>query len=335
MEKKEYTVKEIAALTGYSVATVSRVINQNGRFSKETEEKIRKVIKETNYQPNHFARGLRTSVAKAVGVLVPDITNDFFAKIALEIQKGLFQKGYVTFVYNTNENVEIERQEIGVLQSQKIAGLVYISGNSSMEQSIEMPTVFIDRKPVIENSDNRSYVTIESDNRQGGMLAAQELLRRGCKRLACISFGESISTHNERIAGYCAVLRQHGIDDGAKRVIRAENATAESGYAETRRLLAGDPEIDGIFYTADVMAMGAYRAIRESGRKVPEQLKIIGFDGISQGDIAVPSLSTILQHTGELGRLAAELLLDMVNGKGLTKRNFCVPVEIVRRDSTG
>lgn len=334
MKKTPYTVKEIAKLSGCSVATVSRVINQNGRFSKETEARIQKIIEQTKYQPNGLARGLRTYAAKIVAILVPDISNEFFARIAKEIQACLFRNGYIVLIYNTNEDVQTELQEIHALQSLKISGMIYISGNPQIEKSIEMPIVYIDREPIFEDNDQRKFVLIESDNLQGGKLAAEELIQKGCRNLACVSFGKNISSHKNRVAGYKEILSDRGLFESADRIIWAENATAECGYLATEELLRREPNIDGIFYTADLLAMGAYRAVREYGLHLPEQLKIVGFDDISQGETAVPALSTIRQNVRDIGDLASKLLLDMIDGKPVQKYQHTIPVTFIHRQST-
>ena len=201
MRKTTYSVKDIADMAGVSVATVSRVINQNGRFSKETEDRVNEVIRKTNYQPNQLARGLRTNRAKTIGVLVPDITNEFFARIILEIQNRFFAEDYITLIFNTNEDEKVEQRQLNAFQSQLVSGLVYVSGNTNNKLTIDVPIVYIDRKPAFEKADNANYVLIESDNFQGGVLATEELINKGCKNIACVYFNEALSTHGGRVGG--------------------------------------------------------------------------------------------------------------------------------------
>jgi LacI family transcriptional regulator len=331
--KSVYSVKEIADMAGVSVATVSRVINQNGRFSKETEERVRAIIKETNFQPNQLARGLRTNRVNTIGILVPDISNEFFSKIVLEIQKRLFERDYITLIFNTNEDAEVEQRQLSILQSQKIGGLIYISGNSHSKQNMGLPTIYIDRKPVFENDEHR-YLMIESDNIQGGFLATEELIRKGCRNIACISFRERLSTHGGRIKGYQKALRQHNLPSVNQNILFVETVTSDAGHDATQKLLSENPSIDGVFYTADVLAMGALQAINEMNLSIPSCLKIVGFDDISQSTLSIPPLTTIRQNIETFGKLATDFIIDMIAGITIEERLHVIPVDLIVRKST-
>lgn len=143
------SIKDISKQAGVSIATVSRVINKNGRYSEETEKRVMEIIKKNNYVPNLVAKGLRTQKMKNVGIIVPDITNEFFMKLVYEIEKNLFSEGYETFLCNTDEDEETERKRVRMMAMQNVCSLVYVSGcMSNIEQMIkDIPTVFIDRIP--------------------------------------------------------------------------------------------------------------------------------------------------------------------------------------------
>src|SRR5659263_13409 len=165
MSKKRISIKEIAEISGVSIATISRVINNNGRFSIKTGKHIREILEEYHYVPNLVTKGLRTNRVQVIGIIVPDITNEYFARITLEIQNNFFDLGYSTIICNTNELKDVEKRHIAMLESQKVSGIVYISGEFIEETNLldNIPTVYIDRKPSSYLKSNQ-YVLIESDN---------------------------------------------------------------------------------------------------------------------------------------------------------------------------
>ena len=333
MSNKTYSVKDIAEMAGVSVATVSRVINQNGRFSKETEDRVNKVIAMCNYKPNQLARGLRTSKARMIGILVPDISNEFFSKITLALQTHLYALNYATIIMNTNEDAEIEANQLNMLNSQKVSGLIYISGNVGGSETPEVPAVYIDRQPSFGQEHN-NYIFIESDNYQGGILATQALIDKGCNRIACVSYAKNVSSHRQRVEGYAAALKQNGFAVKNEHIVIAGEISADSGRRVTKELLQAHKEIDGIFFTADVLAVGALKAINELGLSIPGQLKIVGFDDIALSRLTIPSLTTIHQDIERFGLLAANALVSMIDGQPLEQKQHTIPVRLVTRKST-
>ena len=182
MEKGK-SIKDIARLAGVSTATVSRVINQNGRFSKETEARVRRIIRENEYVPNMSAKGLRTSRTCVVGIIVPDITNPHFASLVLKLEINLFQRGYSCLICNTNESEKLERKHIQSLSAQNVSAIVLISGTRNYSELDTLPVIYVDRP---SRSQKNSGVIIESDNEQGGYLATKELLDAGCRRIVIL-----------------------------------------------------------------------------------------------------------------------------------------------------
>ncbi len=335
--KGKSSIKEISELSGVSIATVSRVINQNGRFSKDTEKRVRKVIKEMNYQPNAVARGLRKSKVQAVGIIVPDITNEFFAQVTLNLQNDLSKMNYPAFICNTREDSEIERKNLDMLKALQVSGLIYISGAfSDDKETLSVPTVFIDRKPPFNSSNNHNIVLIESDNEQGGYLAATELLSSGCSNIGMITFNRSRSTHYNRYMGYKKALSESGIVPDENMVIEAENSDPVSGYHSFKSLIEKNPHLDGLFCSSDVLAIGALQAIHEIGMKVPESIKLVGFDDISTTALPGISITTIRQSTASFSSIAVKILVSMMNEVNDEPENkqFVLPVELIRRKST-
>lgn len=338
MIQKKVSVKEIAEMAGTSVATVSRVINKTGRFSKETEKRVKDIIAEYGYQPNQLARGLRVNHTQVIGILVPDITNEFFASITKEVQKYLLSKNYMTLICSTNENVMEAKEQLRMLLSQKVGGIIYIGGEDITE-SIHIPTVYIDRDPKdmertgMQDSEE-SYVMIECDNVNGGYLAGQELAKKGARKIAYVCYGETLSTIKRRIHGFKKALSEYGIEMDPAYEISVPEVSLEEGSRAVQYIMEKLGGADGIFFMTDMLAVGGLGYLVSNHIKVPEQVKIVGFDDISMSRIIYPKLTTIHQSVEEYGRLAAERIVDMINGKEIEIQRQKIPVELIVRETT-
>lgn len=334
MENKKLSVKEIAELAGTSVATVSRVINQNGRFSKETEKRVKDIIEQYGYQPNQLARSLRVSHTNVIGMMVPDITNEFFARITKEIQKHLLEKNYMTLICSTNESVKETQEQINMLLRQKISGIIYI-GRLDIAESVEIPTIYIDRDPREVNADlDDNYVMIECDNIQGGYLAGRELVQKGARNMAVVCHNQNLSTIKKRIQGFCSALKEAGMEFNPENVVDVQEVSLEEGASAAEYIMKHMPDVDGIFFTSDALGVGAIGYLTDVNVKIPEQIKLVGFDDISMAKIVLPRLTTVHQPLEEIGRLAALRILDMIRGEEIPHKRQRLPVELVVRETT-
>lgn len=332
--KNSLSLREIAEMAGTSVATVSRVINQNGRFSKETESRVRKIIEEYNYHPNRLARSLRMQRSQVIGVLVPDISNEFFSGIIKEIQNTLFKNGNITLICNTNENPVEEQQQVNMLLGQQVDGIIYI-GSSTGAALLDVPVLYIDRDPYagIKNME-KDYIFIESDNESGGYLAGRELLSKGTTKPAVVCFGKNFSTIQGRSRGFLRALKEADMELEDDLFLEMDHDQMEEGARAARILTEERKDVDGIFFTSDILAVGGVRYLTNQGFKIPEQLRVIGFDGIEMGNVVTPRLTTIAQDLEQIGELAALHILDMINQTAIKKKSIKVPVRLVQRGTT-
>lgn len=331
---KKLSVKEIAEMAGTSVATVSRVINQNGRFSKATEKKVRDIIEEYGYQPNQLARGLRVQHTQVIGLLVPDISNEFFASITKEVQKHLLSQNYMTLICSTNENVLEAKEQLRMLVGQKVSGIIYIGGEDIVE-SVPIPTIYIDRDPrdmKTELDDN--YAMIECDNIQGGYLAGQELVKKGAKKIAFICYGGELSTTKKRIQGLKQALEEAEIELDMSCGVYTDEVSLEEGSKATEYVVNELKDVDGIFYMSDLLAVGGLGYLKRNNIAVPEQIRIVGFDDISIANNTFPRLTTVHQPVEEFGRLAALRIVDMIHGVDIPQQRQRIPVELIVRETT-
>ncbi len=321
------TIKKIAELAGVSSATVSKVLNNTGRYSDETKDRILNLVKELDYRPNAVAKSLRTRKSKTIGVIVPDITNEFFARIVLAIEKYCDPQGYSVFICNSDEKEEKEIQYLKELEIKGVDGLIYLSANDKLfKTNTLLPIVCIDRKPMQQN-----VATVTSDNVHGGRLAATELINSGCKNILLIRDYRDVFPTVERIKGFEKVLQENNLQ--LKDVLEVEIVGIEQSQEAVENYLKEKKiEFDGIFATTDGLAYGAKLALQAHGINVPKDVKIVGYDNITLAKYT--SLTSINQNKELLGDYAAEKIINMIERGNKTKNFMSVPVELVKRGST-
>lgn len=279
-----------------------------------------------------MARSLRTNKSQVVGVIVPDITNEFFARVTQELQNNLFTLGYSTIICNTNEEYDKEKRYLAALKSLKVSGLIYISGAFADGcQSLLVPTVYIDRKPPAK-SGVQDYVLIESDNVGGGYQATKALLKTGSRHIGLITYRPEISSHGDRMQGYRQALQEQGIPFDATMVEQANQVDIAGGFAAADRLLERHPEIDGLFCTADLLAYGVRDRIFRCAQR--RRIGLIGFDDLSLSGAGTVGLSSVRQPVAEFGSLGATTLVSMIDGKQPVQKQYLLPVTLVLRATT-
>lgn len=335
--KNRLSIKEIAKLANVSVATVSRVINNNGRFSQETRDRVQAVIDEHGYITNMAAKSLRMSKSKTVGLIVTTLDNEFFAHLILEIENYFFEKNYSVFICNTSQNKDKEKAYFQSLDSKLVDGLICISGFEELPSDVitrNIPIVCIDRKP--KNHQDVYYV--ESNHYRGGYLATEELIKQGCRRIVILSKSKSLSVYKQRIDGYHQALIDYGLETNSELEVFLDNSSSsvEGARQSINNLIQSNIAFDGVFATNDWRAYGTSIALKENNLRIPEDVKIIGFDDIYISSACYPSISTIKQNIPGLAITAASLLLHLMDGREIddNERHYILPVEVVRRAST-
>lgn len=327
---KKLSMFDIAKLSGVSIATVSRVINKNGGYSKETEEHVNKVIEETGFVPNSNAKSLRTQISNTIGVIVPDLTNEFFSKLVREIELVLLPQNYSVIICDTNEDKDIEQQYLNNLVSRKVDGIIYISGQSdvsSVETIHSIPLVYIDRSP------KNAKVLVHSDNFHGGYIAARTLIDAGARNLIMIRDIRLLSPVAERTNGFLKAISEYRKSRITMSIIDTE-VSYEATVKTISNLFSEGIEFDGVFASNDTIALGVLHTVENNGKKVPNEVKIIGFDGISVTEYSRPTISTIKQDLVQIAHISCDQLLFMINGGKVESREFVVPVQLLQRDTT-
>ena len=331
---KQLSIRDIAQMAGVSVATVSRVINNNGRFSEETRKRVQKVIDESGYVTNMAARSLRSSKSGNIGLILPDISNDFFSALAYHAERELQPRGYSVFVCNTGNDPIREREYFKTLTSKLVDGIICISGLYTLDGDIapsNLPVVCVDRYP----ANTLDIPRVTSDETEGARLATSHLIERGCRRIAYISTRMSVYEYDNRRTGYMTALRQNGLtpDDRLTLYVSGKQPTMFEAEKLVRDIIRDGIAFDGIFASSDHAAVGALRALVETGVDVPGQVKVCGFDDSVYSRLTTPQISTIHRFPEQMARAGCDTLLALIEGKQPAKEQL-IPVKLIERSST-
>ena len=330
-------MKDIAADLGVSLMTVSKGLRNEPDIGEATRQRVLKRARELNYLPNVNARSLATGKSCLVGLVVPDLLHPFFADVARGLSMALRQEGYFLIVTSSEEDPDLEDREIEQLLSRRLDALVIASVRSTAKayQRITaqgIPYILIDRK-----FPGDSGYFVGCDDTQIGFLAAEHLIKMGCKRIAHIR-GPKNSTGNGRLKGYKTALLQNGMSFDEEYVVEGKAADVDgqhSGAAATKALLTLRRKPDGIFCFNDPLAVGALQMLLERRIRIPEDVALIGCGNIHYDDSFRVPLSSIDQQSHQIGKWAALLALDLIwsKEKRLTRQVLFEPTVIVRASS--
>ena len=331
------TIQRVAELANVSKATVSRVLNGYPHVRPELRERVQKVINETGYQPNNIARLLASDRSRIIGLVISSnaqmVFNDpYFPALTEAVYKGAARNELILTLSVSYSEQQARTTLSGILAAGLFDGLILTAdykGTALINQlqAAGIPFVFIGRPRV---DDGVHYV--DADNHQGGVLATAYLISRGYRRVATIASAENASG-DDRTAGYCHALAEHGIDLDENLIVYGDYSHA-SGYNGMKELIRQRP--DAVFVASDTMALGALRALREAGLRVPEDIAIVSHDDLPPAIQADPPLTTVRQPIAETGTLAVELLAEIIDSDGaMPARRIVLPVELVVRASCG
>lgn len=305
------TIKDVAALAGVSTATVSRVINNGEGIKQSTRSRVLEAVAESGYRVNTIARSLKTNRSKTIGLITPEIANDFFMNIARGTEEYLEKSGYSLIICNTNESVKEEARRAELLIEKSVDGVIIIpSSNSGSHFKIltdaGIPVVFADR--LTEDFEADAVVV---DNQKGVYLAVSYLLARDCNNIAFIGGSSELSNARERYKGYLQALEEFDIgkDDS---LILTGDFHVDSGFKLMKQIMEMKSPPDQVFIANDFMHMGAIKYLIASGHKPDNSPRIGSFDDLELSSILGYASVTVGQPVMEIGSKAAELLLDRI-----------------------
>ena len=336
--KKQFdaTLESISKQLNISISTVSRVINGKAkkyRISQKTADLILKTAQQLNYVPNQLAQGLRLKKTNTIGLMIPDISNPFFAKIASFIEKAARENNYFVIVSDSEEKTEIEKSSLRVLTSRKIDGIIIspvgeVSDHLAMAGEKNTPIVMIDRY-----CSGLKLPFVGSDNFKGALEAVNYLVQNGHTRIALIQGMKNTSVNQDRVNGYLEALRVNNIPFD-KNLVIGENFGEENGYVGTKLLINQGKRPTAIFATSNLISLGALRALYEENLRVPEDVSIISFDDQPYSSYLATPMTTVAQPSKEIASIAFKLLMDiMESNKAIESNKILLPTKLVIRNS--
>ena len=332
--KARVTIREVARSAGVSVATVSRVFNNSDLVVKQTEEKIRSVARRLNYIPNASARSLSMKRTETIGMLLPDMYGEFFPEIIRGADAVARKERYHLLVSSSHSNRE-ELETAIKLMSGRVDGFILMSPHFD-DKSILMkfiqsiPTVFLSTTPALSNTD-----AITIDNVGGAKLATRHLIDRGHHRIAIVKGCDENADAKERFQGFLSAMKSGG-ESLREEYVLSGDFTERSGFAAAEKLLALSSRPTAVFASNDEMAIGVLRHLRERGVSVPDEIAVAGFDDIQISSLIHPSLTSIHVNISELGSLAVERLLFLLNSTAqqTPRKRIVLPATLIVREST-
>ena len=334
------SIKDVAEKAGVSISTVSNVINGTKYVSDELKYKINKVIKELEYEVNPVARSLKSKKTMTIGVVITNINRIFFPQVIKGIQDGAAKYGYSLTFFNTNDKFEDEKRFVQMLESNWVDGIILDSvadiKNEDYFKNISLLGNIKKRIPVVSlerRVDNYGIDSVVINNYKGGSMAARHLLDCNCKKFVHFTGPLTSSIAQDRLNGYMDELKKEGLDTSDVRIAEGDYSPL-SGYHAMKQLLLDGIDIDGVFAANDQMAIGAIKAILESGLRIPEDVKVVGFDNTFVASIVEPSLTTINVPKYKMGKEAIDTLMNRIEQNPDSQSVIEMPINLIVRQST-
>jgi len=328
------TIRDVAQLAGVSTATVSHVLNNTRAVSDAAKKHVFAAMEQLNYHPNAVARSLRVSETLTIGLIVPDVEIPFFARVARCIEAAANDVGYNVILCNSGWSLNQELLYLDNLLARRVDGLICISLAMTSDH---VAPLLKRHTPVVWFEQTRSgsrFDAVVINNYKGAYEATAHLIEQGHRRIGCILGLANSQLTVDRLSGYRRALKDGGLPFD-ETLLCAGDYTPPTGLAAAHRLLALPEPPTAIFAYNDMMALGAIQAINERGLRVPDNIAIIGFDGIALTEHTCPPLSTVEQPIPEMSRLAITMLLDRINDRAPSEsRTAVVEPRLICRAST-
>ena len=318
------TVKDIAAAVGVSVATVSNVLNGRPNVGRATRQQVLRVAKQLAYRPNRAAQAMRTGRTRAIGLVLPDLTNPFFPELAQAVENTARSRGLLVCLVDSQSRPEGEADGFALLMQHAVDGIIWCPLGPRLPaqlKNLARPVVLIDRP-------RPGYAVVHSNYLMGGRLLAQYALRMGHTRVGLLSGPQHIESARQRRDGFVTAFPRSiniawEVCVGFDGVLTAEARAALKRRRKATLIVAGN----------DLIAISAIRRLAEQGVTVPEEVSVTGFDNIRWTDLVTPRLTTIAQPVSAIGAKAVELMQERMSGEKIDSRRTIFDVELIERDS--
>jgi len=328
------TMNDVAKAAGVSVATVSRVINGTDGVSEKLQKRVNHAMKELNYHPSELARSFKMQETRLIGIIVPLLDHPFFSRLAQVMEQALFHSNYRAIICNTEENEERELEYVEMLLRQRVDGIIINSAlpNEDFLGQLEarnVPCVLIDR-------DVQSFECskVFSDNSLGGYLGMKYLLDLGHRDIRIVAPFEFAHPVQHRIRGIRQALEEYGIEEHPDMFMTSDDPSFDMGINAGKHIAGLSPRPTAIFALTDVTAVGILHGLSQMGLSVPDDMSVMGYDGIPLSGYVMPTLTTVAQPINDMGIQAVKLLLAHIDSPGLKPDRVVLANKIIIREST-
>ncbi len=338
----DITIKDIAKSCGVSVSTVSRALNDNAEINAETKAKIMQVVRETGFVPNNSARNLKRTDTNNIAVLVKGITNPFFSSMIKIMEEQIHKKKFSFVLHHVDEYEDEVDVAVELIKEKRLKGIVFLGGHffhsADKFEQISVPFVFstVGAKP--DSMDKAVYSNIAVDDKEASKKMVSYLTDLGHKNIAVITPEQGERTIGyQRLQGYKEALKEKKIACKEELICNVcpelDLYSMENGYDTTKKLIESGTKFTAIFAMSDSLAIGACRALKDAGLRIPEDVSVAGYDGIDWGDYYVPRLTTLRQPVEEMAEATIQLLFNIIEGKSKHK-HIDFNGEILIKEST-
>lgn len=318
-------ISDVAKLAGVSVTTVSRVMNNRGYISKETRDNVHRAMEELNYFPNDLARALFNKRTNLIGLIVPTTSNPFFGELSFHIESICTTLGFKVLICNSLSQVEKEQSYADMLMRNQVDGIIVGAHNRGISNYNQRNIAVV----AIDRYLSDTIPVVGSDNYRGGTLAAELLVTKGCKNIIHINGPAELETPASlRRKAYEDVMRNHGREAITYEV--NDPFLQENHHQVIRQLFDEYPNVDGLFASNDLVAASFISEARKRGKRIPEDIKVVGYDGTETSRILLPDLTTIKQPIAQIAKTAVEILIKEIEGEyqDLPLESY-LPVELI------
>lgn len=337
MKSGEITIKDLARELGISPSTVSRALSGHPDISASTIKKVTELAERYHYQPNSIALSLRSRKTRTIGVIIPEISHSFFAAIISGIEDKALEKGYNVMLCHSNELYEREVMDARALFSHRVDGLLV--GVAKTTNNMDhfrpfidrgLPLIFFDREP---KGIEASCVLVEDE--KGAYKAVDHLLKQGCTRIVHLAGPTGVSTTDRRLSGYQKALKDNKLEVNAELIVNCEGGiNIEEAEQAVSRLISSGKKFDGVFANNDLTAIGALRALKKAGIKIPGEVAVIGFSDWQLASLIDPPLSSVVQPGYQMGTKTVELFFEEISNPHAPTRKISLQAEPVIRASS-
>ncbi|MDD7795121.1 LacI family DNA-binding transcriptional regulator [Clostridium sp. 'White wine YQ'] len=327
------SIKDVAREAGVSIATVSRVLNDIDVVNEETKKKVLDAIKKLGYRPNIVARSLKTQRTKTIGILVPDISSQFYPEVVRGAEDVSNIYDYNVILCNSDFDGEKEKEYLKVLKEKMVDGVLYMS-SSLQDETLDLINELDLKTVLVETKDKEGTLpSVIIDNVKAAYDATKYLLDKGLKNIGYIGMEkEALNAWAERYNGYEKALKEANVKVDDKLTF-FKSLKANTGYEGINEILSSGKKLDGLVCGSDEVAMGAINALRDKGIKVPEDVKVIGFNNISVADLFYPKITTVAQPMYDMGSVAMRMLIKIINQKPIDQAHYVLEHELIERES--